>query len=115
VTANAISPGASTRMTDRGRAVDQSSGIAPSLSAAGTAMDPYNVVPPIVYLASDQGGSITGRVIGATGNKITMWREPQWEASVYFEEPTWDVDALFDIMPTTLGAAQWPKTPSHFP
>ena len=115
VTANAISPGASTRMTDRGRAVDQSSGIAPSLSAAGTAMDPYNVVPPIVYLASDQGGSITGRVIGATGNKITMWREPQWEASVYFEEPTWDVDALFDIMPTTLGAGQWPKTPSHFP
>jgi hypothetical protein len=78
-------------------------------------MDPYNVVPPIVYLASDQGGSITGRVIGATGGKITMWREPQWEASIYYQEPTWDVDALFETMPTTLGAGQWPKTPSHFP
>ena len=101
-------------MTDRGRAVN-AGGPPPSLSAAGTAMDPYNVVPPIVYLASDAGGSITGRVIGATGNKIIMWREPQWEASIYYQEPTWDVDALFDIMPTTLGAGHWPKTPSHFP
>jgi NAD(P)-dependent dehydrogenase (short-subunit alcohol dehydrogenase family) len=114
VTANAISPGASTRMTDRGRGVSPE-GAAPSLSAAGTAMDPYNVVPPIVYLASDKGASISGRVIGATGNKITMWREPQWEAAIYYEEPTWDVDALFDIMPTTLGAGQWPKTPNNFP
>ncbi len=114
VTANCISPGASTRMTDRGRGVSPE-GAAPSLSAAGTAMDPANIVPPIVYLASDQGGSITGRVVGATGHKITMWREPQWEASIYSETPAWDVDELFQVMPSTLGAGGWPPTPPQFP
>lgn len=114
VTANAISPGASTRMTDRGRNVDPSQP-PPSESASGTAMDPRNVVPPIVYLASDRGANITGRVVGATGHRITMWREPQWDASLYYEEPAWDIDELFRVMPTTLGAGHWPPTPQQFP
>jgi NAD(P)-dependent dehydrogenase (short-subunit alcohol dehydrogenase family) len=114
VTANAISPGASTRMTDRGRAVDQG-GPAPSLSAEGTAMDPKNVVPPIVYLASDAGASVTGRVVGATGHKLTMWREPQWEAAIYSETPVFDIDELFRVMPETLGLGGWRPTPNHFP
>jgi NAD(P)-dependent dehydrogenase (short-subunit alcohol dehydrogenase family) len=113
VTANAISPGASTRMTDRGRGVQQ--GSAPSDSAEGTAMDPRNVVPPIVYLASDEGASITGRVVGATGHKITMWREPQWDAAIYSETPRWDIDQLFRVMPESLGAAGWPPTTRNFP
>jgi len=101
VTANCISPGASTRMTDRGRGVDASVG-APSESAAGTARDPKNVVPAIVYLASDAGADVTGRVIGATGHKITIWREPSWERSIYSESPYWDIDTLFEVMPETL-------------
>lgn len=114
VTANCISPGAATRMTDRGRGV--AAGAAPtSETAAGTRMDPKNVVPPIVFLASDRGKEITGRVVGATGNTITMWREPQWEASIYWEEPFWDIDELFRVMPQTLGAGNWPPTPSQFP
>lgn len=113
VTANAISPGAATRMTDRGR--NAAAGGTLSATAAGTAMDPYNVIPPIVYLASDKGADITGRVVGATGYKITMWREPQWEASIYSETPTWDIDTLFETMPTTLGAGNWPPTPPQFP
>jgi NAD(P)-dependent dehydrogenase (short-subunit alcohol dehydrogenase family) len=114
VTANAISPGAATRMTDRGRNVV--AGATPtSETAAGTAMDPRNVIPVIVYLASDKGGSITGRVVGATGHRITMWREPQWEASIYSETPAWDIDELFRTMPSTLGAAKWPATPQQFP
>ncbi|MFN0146757.1 MAG: SDR family NAD(P)-dependent oxidoreductase [Dehalococcoidia bacterium] len=114
VTANAISPGAATRMTDRGR--NAAAGATPtSETAAGTAMDPANIVPPIVYLASDEGGSITGRVVGATGGKITMWREPQWVASIYSETPVWDVDRLFEVMPSTLGAGGWQPTPQQFP
>jgi NAD(P)-dependent dehydrogenase (short-subunit alcohol dehydrogenase family) len=113
VTANAISPGASTRMTDRGRGVE--SGAAPSLTAAGTRMDPYNVVAPIVFLASDDGAKVNGRVIGTTGHRITMWREPQWEASLYSEQPVFDVDELFAAMPSTLGAGGWPVTPQQFP
>jgi len=114
VTANCISPGAATRMTDRGRNADSPDAIR-SDNAEGTAMDPKNVVPPIVYLASDRGAGITGRVVGATGNRITMWREPQWEASLYYEAPAWDIDELFRVMPGTLGAGNWPPTPPNFP
>ena len=114
VTANCISPGAATRMTDRGR--NAAAGSTPtSETAAGTGMDPRNVIPVIVYLASDKGGAITGRVVGATGHRITMWREPQWEASIYSETPAWDIDELFRTMPGTLGAAKWPPTPQQFP
>jgi len=104
VTSNCISPGASTRMTDRGRGVDQE-GPPPSESAAGTARDPKNAVPAIVYLASDEGKDITGRVIGVTGHKITVWREQGWDRSLYyFDSPYWDIDRLFEVMPETLAA-----------
>ena len=67
VTANAISPGAATRMTDRGR--NASSGATPTAeSSAGTRMDPKNVVPAITYLASDAGAKISGRVVGVAGH-----------------------------------------------
>ncbi len=103
VTSNCISPGASTRMTDRGLGVDQE-GPPPSESAAGTSRDPKNAVPAIVYLASDEGKDITGRVIGVTGHKITMWREPAWDRTIYSFDPFWDIDALFELMPETLAA-----------
>src|SRR3546814_5636923 len=58
VTSNCISPRASTRMTDR-HTEDEVS-IA-SDSVEGTARDPKNIVPPIVYLASDAGADVNGR------------------------------------------------------
>jgi NAD(P)-dependent dehydrogenase (short-subunit alcohol dehydrogenase family) len=103
VTSNVISPGASTRMTDRGRGVD-AEGPPPSESAAGTSRDPKNAVPAIVYLASDEGKEITGRAVGVTGHKITMWREQGWDRSIYSEDPYWDIDTLFELMPETLAA-----------
>ncbi|MSP23036.1 MAG: SDR family NAD(P)-dependent oxidoreductase [Dehalococcoidia bacterium] len=97
VTSNCIAPGAATRMTDRGRTVNRDAP-APSESAAGTARDPMNAVPSIVYLASDEGKDITGRVIGVGGHRITMYREPSWDRSVYAEQPLWTTDALFKVM-----------------
>jgi NAD(P)-dependent dehydrogenase (short-subunit alcohol dehydrogenase family) len=114
VTANCISPAASTRMTDRGRdaAEAQRQGEAPaSLSAAGTERDPKNVVPTIVYLASDAGANITGRVFGVTGYRISVWHEPEWENVIYSETPYWEIDRLFELMPVTLGAAGWALPP----
>jgi NAD(P)-dependent dehydrogenase (short-subunit alcohol dehydrogenase family) len=101
VTSNCIAPVAATRMTDRGRAVDRDAP-PPSLSAAGTARDPMNAVPAIVYLASDEGKDITGRVIGVRGHVITMYREPTWDRSIYSMDPYWDIDTLFELMPQTL-------------
>jgi NAD(P)-dependent dehydrogenase (short-subunit alcohol dehydrogenase family) len=103
VTSNCISPGASTRMTDRGLGVERE-GPPPSESAAGTARDPKNAVPAIVYLASDAGKDVTGRVIGVTGHRITMWKEPVWERTLWSEEPFWDIDELFKVMPDSLAA-----------
>jgi NAD(P)-dependent dehydrogenase (short-subunit alcohol dehydrogenase family) len=114
VTANCISPAASTRMTDRGLSAqsEQREGAeAPSSSAVGTAMDPKNVVPAIVYLASDQGAEVNGRVIGATGHRITVWQEPEWETSIYSETPFFDIDKLFEVVPQTLGARGWDLLP----
>jgi len=106
VTANCISPNASTRMTDRGRNVE-AGGPAPSLSAAGTARDPRNIVPPIVFLASDAGAEINGRVVGVEGHQVSIWREPKRDQSLYSVEPYWDIDRLFEVMPSTLGAEGW--------
>ena len=101
VTANCISPSASTRMTDRGRGVDRE-GPAPSLAAEGTVRDPKNVVPAIVYLASEEGGAVTGRVVGTTGHEFTVWREPFRDQTIYSQSPFWDIDELFEQMPRTL-------------
>ncbi len=114
VTANCISPSAATRMTDRGlgQQAAQREGEGPeSLSVEGTARDPKNVVPVIVYLASDQGADVTGRVFGATGHRITLWHEPEWQSAIYSKTPFWDIDKLFELMPSTLGAYGWELPP----
>lgn len=103
VTCNCIAPLASTRMTDRGRGVDQS-GSAPSLAASGTARDPKNIVPIAVWLASDEGGVANGRIFGASGHAINLFTEPYRERILRFEEPFMDIDTLFDVWPQTLGS-----------
>jgi NAD(P)-dependent dehydrogenase (short-subunit alcohol dehydrogenase family) len=111
VTCNCIAPLASTRMTDRTRAGEeaQREGAAPaSLSAAGTTLDPKNVVPIIVWLCSEEGGAVTGRIFGATGHRISVFREPYHERSIFSDTPFFDVDRLFEEWPRTLGASGFP-------
>ena len=78
-------------------------------------MDPKNVVPPIVYLASDEGASVTGRVIGATGHEFVIWREPFRDQSIYSETPFWNVDQLFEQMPRTLALDELTPPEPAFP
>ena len=103
VTTNCIAPGASTRMTDRGRGVNPE-GAAPSESAAGTARDPKNVAPIAVWLASDEGGVSNGNIFGARGHVVTRYTEPYRERVLRFEQPFMDIDTLFELWPLTLGA-----------
>jgi NAD(P)-dependent dehydrogenase (short-subunit alcohol dehydrogenase family) len=107
VTCNCIAPLASTRMTDRGTGVERE-GPAPSLSAAGTERDPKNVVPIIVWLASDEGKIATQHVFGATGHRITVFTEPVQERVLYSKEPFFDIDRLFEEWPRTLGVGGYP-------
>ena len=97
VTSNCIAPGAATRMTDRGLDVGVT-----SEDAAGTASDPKNVTSIITLLASELGEEISGRVVGTSGNKITVWTNPEWDSTIFYPEPYWDIDQLFEIMPDTL-------------
>ena len=72
VTANAIAPGAATRMTesvptDRRRA----------RAATDDQRSPDNVAPVVAYLASEASDWLTGRVIGASGYDVTLYTNPE--------------------------------------
>jgi NAD(P)-dependent dehydrogenase (short-subunit alcohol dehydrogenase family) len=110
VTCNCVAPLASTRMTDRGLAAQRAGGEPPSLHAAGTAMDPKNVVPIIVWLASDAGGVANGRIFGASGHRISLYSEPYWERTLFSDTPFFDIDKLFAEWPYTLGQGGFPLT-----
>jgi NAD(P)-dependent dehydrogenase (short-subunit alcohol dehydrogenase family) len=110
VTCNCIAPAASTRMTDRGRAVDRSSP-APSERAAGTVMDPANIAPIAVWLASDDAAKVTGRIFGAGGHRISLYHEPIQERVLISPAPFVDIDWLFDNWDRTLGADRFYPEP----
>jgi NAD(P)-dependent dehydrogenase (short-subunit alcohol dehydrogenase family) len=89
VTVNAISPGAATRMTatvpqDRRR---------PGLPAVNDERSPDNVAPIVAYLASEQSGWITGRIIHSSGYEIALYNNPQPVSRLIGTAP-WDVDDL---------------------
>ena len=75
-TANAISPGASTRMTDtvpeerRARPMDDSDNI------VDPRRSPANVAVPLVYLASEQSDWLNGQIIGASGYELQLFNKP---------------------------------------
>ena len=111
VTSNAIAPGASTRMTDRGLTSidDTRAGRAPSEGVEGSERDPSNVAPIVVYLASPDGAHVSGRVIGASGYQVTLYSEIVPERQMFSDGP-WDLDALFDRAASTVFAGLEPPS-----
>jgi NAD(P)-dependent dehydrogenase (short-subunit alcohol dehydrogenase family) len=107
ITVNAIMPGAATRMTDtipEGRLP----GTRPaSEAAAGTALDPANVAPIVVFLASDEAASVNGQCFGASGYRITRYTHIEPDRILSSNGP-WDVDQLFKIFKSTLGTGMQP-------
>jgi NAD(P)-dependent dehydrogenase (short-subunit alcohol dehydrogenase family) len=72
VTANAISPGAATRMTDS---------VPTDRRRVRTATEdersPDNVAPVVAYLAGVESDWLTGRIIGASGYDVTLFNNPE--------------------------------------
>ena len=91
ITVNAISPSAQTRMTEGLRV------LTPEQRAL---RDPKWVSPTVVYLASEQGHDITGRVIQAGFGRIAVcegWRRGAEVAQV--EDPSAAVRMLREMLP----------------
>lgn len=104
VTSNVIAPLAATRMTDRGRSV----GPAPSASAEGTAMDPKNVAPLLVWLASEEGGMANGKIFGVSGYRISLYEDPVQERYLHTKDAYFDIEKLFELWPKTIGLQDYP-------
>jgi NAD(P)-dependent dehydrogenase (short-subunit alcohol dehydrogenase family) len=71
VTVNAISPAASTRMTDSVPAERRR-----ARTASDEERSPDNVAPIVAYLASERSGWITGRILHAGGYEIALYNNP---------------------------------------
>jgi NAD(P)-dependent dehydrogenase (short-subunit alcohol dehydrogenase family) len=105
ITCNAIMPGAATRMTDTIPAnFAQQMGLSTSSEQAQTSpMDPVNVAPIVVYLASDAAQKVNGQVFGASGYRIALYTHLVPEKVIYSQGP-WDLDHLFKVFDSTLGS-----------
>ena len=93
VTANCVAPVAFTRMTE-------------SLQGKSTIMDyspdnprisVANVVPPVIYLATEQSEWINRRVISAGNGRISLVSNPAIEREVV-TAGVWDLDTAFEEM-----------------
>ena len=93
VTVNSISPTADTRMTQR---------LPDERRGAATATPPEAIAPVVVFLASDRAAHITGQVIGARGNEITLYSHPAPLRQITSREP-WTPEAIADVYDRSLG------------
>jgi NAD(P)-dependent dehydrogenase (short-subunit alcohol dehydrogenase family) len=103
ITVNAIMPGAATRMTDsipEGRMPGGNFG--QSTTAANSIMDPANVAPVVVFLASDEAQYVNGQAIGAMGYRVTRYSHIVPERVLMGDGP-WTVERLSQSFKSALG------------
>ncbi len=92
VTANAIAPGAATRMT---ATIPGARRRNLGLTADNPVRSPDNIAPPVVYLASEESDWLNGRVIGASGYRISLYNNPEVIREIASPEP-WSLDDAFE-------------------
>jgi NAD(P)-dependent dehydrogenase (short-subunit alcohol dehydrogenase family) len=104
VTCNAIRPNAGTRMTlsDELKAAWKRAG-RESAIAYMEHMDPNDIAPLVVWLASDAAANVNGRTFYIETGRVAIYSEPVQEKAI-LKMGGWTVDELFDYMPTTLAA-----------
>jgi NAD(P)-dependent dehydrogenase (short-subunit alcohol dehydrogenase family) len=106
VTSNAIAPIAGTRMTQ---------GIGGGRASAdygdeNIRLSPDNVVPPVLYLASDRSDWLNRRVIFAGDGRISLMTNPVVEREIVSHDGKWEIDAAFDQMEESFkSAVLWPN------
>jgi len=86
VTTNAISPAASTRMTDTAKKTGVD-------GLAQNELSPDNIAPAAAFLASEQSGWCNGHVLHARGFEVSLYSDPQPLTTISSEGP-WNLDQL---------------------
>ena len=64
-------------------------------------MNPDDVGPLVVWLASDDAANVNGRVFYVETGKVALYSEPVEEKALV-KVGGWTIDELFNFMPTTL-------------
>jgi NAD(P)-dependent dehydrogenase (short-subunit alcohol dehydrogenase family) len=104
VTANSISPGAQTRMTesvpDTTRAMR--AGSFPPPPEGTLTSDPDDVAPMVTWLASDEAAGVTGMIFHTVGNRVSVMSHPLPSRSIH-KDGRWTVEELAAIIPETIG------------
>lgn len=109
ITANAIAPGAKTRMTTDPKV---EAGIKKKYEAGLLAKSDYekyvnmpgpdHVAPIVVYLCTDQAKDINGQVFGAAGSSIWLYSKPQEIKTLFKPEGIWTTEELLEHVSSTL-------------
>src|SRR5262249_7170334 len=90
--ANAIAPGAATRLTAT-IPVDKRVRGDEAPTEEDVRMSPDNIAPVALYLASERSDWLTGRVISAAGFEVGLYENPQIIRQLSAPEP-WAYDRL---------------------
>lgn len=102
VTANCISPGAATRMTETIPQEKMEEYLAKTgrTLADDARRSPDSIAPAVAYLASKESGWLTGRIIGAQEYRISLWTNPEIQRQIVSTGP-WSMDDVFTQMERT--------------
>ena len=106
VRANAIWPGADTRMTatvpEAARQLRAESGIGQQIAQTVTERRPENVAAVVAYLASDDAADITGWTVGISGDRLSLIEDPRPVKTV-FCPGGWTLDKVVELWPSSFG------------
>jgi NAD(P)-dependent dehydrogenase (short-subunit alcohol dehydrogenase family) len=109
VTVNAISPVAGTRMTvnesvRKARDLRRQQGIQREDRGVAQieALDPDDVAPMVVYLASEPAGHVNGQFFLCFGHQIALVSYPRPVMTLYKSDAPWTLDELDDLVPRTV-------------
>jgi NAD(P)-dependent dehydrogenase (short-subunit alcohol dehydrogenase family) len=97
VTVNAISPAASTRMTDSVPAERRR-----ARTASDDERSPDRIAPIVAYLASERSGWITGRIVHTGGYEVSLYNNPEPVVRVIGTGP-WELDDLASQVERSFG------------
>jgi NAD(P)-dependent dehydrogenase (short-subunit alcohol dehydrogenase family) len=109
VTVNAVCPVAGTRMTVtdaylRSRELRKQQGIV--REDRGTenieALDPNDVAPMVVYLASEHAGNVNGQFFLCYGNAVALLSQPRSVKTLFKSTGVWTLDELDRLAPSTV-------------